>query len=55
MNEHEDIWPIMLRWLPALPSMQDWARSVDAFLKEKAALDYQRAEQAEQATGEQDR
>lgn len=47
MNEREDVWPIMIRGLkPAPPTMADWARSVDAFLKQKAALDRQRAEQA---------
>lgn len=46
MNEIEGTWPIMVRLKPAQPTMADWARSVDAYLKQKAALDRQRAEQA---------
>lgn len=48
MNEREDVWPIMLRWLPARSTMQDWARSVDDFLVEKARLDRQKAQRVEQ-------
>lgn len=55
MNEREDLWPIMLRWLPARPSMADWGKRVDEHLKKRAALDRQRAQQAEQAVGGQDR
>ena len=55
MNEREDLWPIMLRQLPARTSMADWRKRVDEHLTERAALDRQRAEQAEQATGGQDR
>ena len=49
MNEREDLWPIMLRQLPARPSMQEWARSVDDYLTEKSRLDRQKAQRAEQA------
>lgn len=44
----EDVWPIMLRWLPAQPTTQDWAQSVDLYLKAKAELDRQKAQRAEQ-------
>ena len=41
MNEREDVWPQMLRWLPAPSTMSQWATEVDAYLKVKAMLDRQ--------------
>lgn len=49
MIEREDLWTLRLRRLPAPSTMQDWARSVDLYLKEKAALDRQRALPTQQA------
>jgi len=44
----EDVWPIMLRWLPARSSMTNWAKTVDLYLKAKTDLDRQKAQRAEQ-------
>lgn len=43
MNERADLWPIMLRWLPAQPTMQDWTKTVDQHLRQKAELDRRKA------------
>lgn len=58
MNAREDIWPIMLRLLPARSTMTHWAMEVDQYLNAKHQLDRQksqRAEQAKQTTGGQER